>query len=262
MLCTMPRDRFGASNIGTFTCRTFPRDTKASKRAKISCRIKLETYRMTAEIPKAILMQMDINLRMSVNSKLSTACKSGYYLATRVINSFELSSLDKSLNGWETLDKEEFNKSLKLIINSNFDEFKEFVSAAIPKRQEITNCVFDLYKQGNFIALIPLILSQVDGIMKEITGKNGFYASKNDKMKYFENDVYFDFFSNYEHLDVNDRNEYELLKKDANSQEFNRHAILHGESYTYSNDTNALKALLLLIFIAEISNSNSTFDVA
>jgi hypothetical protein len=32
-LCTMPRDRFGASNIGTFACRTFPRDTKASKRA-------------------------------------------------------------------------------------------------------------------------------------------------------------------------------------------------------------------------------------
>ena len=29
----MPRDRYGASNIGTFTCRSFPRDTKASKRA-------------------------------------------------------------------------------------------------------------------------------------------------------------------------------------------------------------------------------------
>jgi hypothetical protein len=35
-LCTMPRDSFGASNIGTFACRTFSRDTKASKRAKIS----------------------------------------------------------------------------------------------------------------------------------------------------------------------------------------------------------------------------------
>jgi hypothetical protein len=33
-LCTMPRDRDGASNIGTFACRSFPRDTKASKRAK------------------------------------------------------------------------------------------------------------------------------------------------------------------------------------------------------------------------------------
>ena len=32
-LCTMPRDRFGASNTGTFACHTFPRDTKASKRA-------------------------------------------------------------------------------------------------------------------------------------------------------------------------------------------------------------------------------------
>jgi hypothetical protein len=32
----MPRDRFGASNIGTFACRTFPRDTKASKRANFN----------------------------------------------------------------------------------------------------------------------------------------------------------------------------------------------------------------------------------
>jgi hypothetical protein len=32
----MPRDRFGASNIGTFACRTFPRDTKAIKRANYS----------------------------------------------------------------------------------------------------------------------------------------------------------------------------------------------------------------------------------
>jgi hypothetical protein len=31
----MPRDRFGASNIGTFACCTFPRDTKASKRANL-----------------------------------------------------------------------------------------------------------------------------------------------------------------------------------------------------------------------------------
>jgi hypothetical protein len=29
----MPRDRFSASIIGTFACRSFPRDTKASKRA-------------------------------------------------------------------------------------------------------------------------------------------------------------------------------------------------------------------------------------
>ncbi|MFM7857406.1 MAG: hypothetical protein ACKO96_37175 [Flammeovirgaceae bacterium] len=32
-LCTMPRDRV-AARIGTFACRAFPRDTKASKRAK------------------------------------------------------------------------------------------------------------------------------------------------------------------------------------------------------------------------------------
>jgi len=34
MLCTMPRDRNGALNAGTFACRSFHRDTKASKRAK------------------------------------------------------------------------------------------------------------------------------------------------------------------------------------------------------------------------------------
>lgn len=209
---------------------------------------------MKVEIPKAILMQVENNLKMSINSKLSTTCKSGYYLASRVINSFELTSLDKSLNDWQTLDKEEFNKSLREIIENNFDDFQRFVSEAIPKRHEITNCAFELYKQGNFIALIPLILSQVDGIIKEITGKDGFYTSN---VKLFKSNIYFDFLSTYAHLDFGDRNEYELFKKQSNQDEFNRHAILHGESYTYSNETNALKALLLLIFIAEISNSNS-----
>jgi len=32
-LCTMPRDRYGAVNAGTFACCSFHRDTKASKRA-------------------------------------------------------------------------------------------------------------------------------------------------------------------------------------------------------------------------------------
>jgi hypothetical protein len=255
-LCTMPRDRDGASNIGTFACRTFSRDTKASKRAKLGCRIEFETNTMKVEIPKAILTQLEVNLRMSINSKLPTVCKSGYYLASRVIKSFELTSLDKFLDDLTPLVNEEFDSSLKQIIMSNFDEFKEFVFEAIPERQEITKCAFDLYKEGNFIALIPLILSQVDGIMKEITGENGFYASKNDKMKYFKNDLYINFFSTYHQLDVNNRNEYELLREKANPREFNRHAILHGESYTYSNDTNALKAILLLIFIAEIKNAN------
>ena len=33
-LPTRPRDRYGGLDIGTCACRTFPHDTKASKRAK------------------------------------------------------------------------------------------------------------------------------------------------------------------------------------------------------------------------------------
>jgi hypothetical protein len=39
----MPWDSFGASNIGTFACRSFPRDTKASKRAKATPKVLTET---------------------------------------------------------------------------------------------------------------------------------------------------------------------------------------------------------------------------
>ena len=46
----MPRDRFGASNIGTFACHTFPRDTKASKRAKSSLDFKLHVMKLNAII--------------------------------------------------------------------------------------------------------------------------------------------------------------------------------------------------------------------
>jgi len=211
---------------------------------------------MTADPHQAIRMQMDINLKMSINSKLSIASKSGYYLASSVIYSFEFDLLDRLLSEWGTTNGEEFNKSLIQIINKNLREFKEFISQSIPERREITDCIFDLYEQRNFIALIPLILSQVDGIMKQITGEYGFYVSKTQKMRYFENDFYFNFFSNYEQLNVENRNDYELFREKANSNEFNRHSILHGESYSYSSELNALKALLLLIFIAEINDAN------
>ncbi|MCA6380820.1 MAG: hypothetical protein IM574_03445 [Cytophagales bacterium] len=39
----MPRDRYCASYIGPFACRTFPRDTKASKRARETPKVLTET---------------------------------------------------------------------------------------------------------------------------------------------------------------------------------------------------------------------------
>ena len=123
-----------------------------------------------------------------------------------------------------------------------------------------------MYKTKQFAGLIVLVLSQVDGIMKEITGNSvGLYNSNPEKkkinpnkMKYLDEDLYVNFFSNLHQLDVKNRNNYELFKKDIKDlTRFNRHCILHGESFDFDNELNAVKSILLLTFIAEIYSANS-----
>jgi len=88
-------------------------------------------------------------------------------------------------------------------------------------RGEIISAVFKLYKSKQYIGLIPLVLSQVDGIMKKITGDNiGFYSANSERkkenpnrLKYLGHEFYVHFFSNYEQLNAENRNDYELFEK-------------------------------------------------
>ncbi|PQJ12808.1 hypothetical protein CJD36_003425 [Flavipsychrobacter stenotrophus] len=97
---------------------------------------------------------------------------------------------------------------------------------------------------------------------KDITlGKTGFYNSKSDKLVFPVTNPYVFFVSNALQLHYGNRNDYELFRKNiANPQEFNRHAILHGESFQFGTERNAIKAILLFDFVREIYCANIDYD--
>ena len=215
---------------------------------------------------KALENLSDLLMRANISSAVRNITKDGYYLSSFFIELFEKKYLLDLLSNWSDIDdKSEFNQKLKDLIDSNVNELEDNIKKSIPKRSQIIASIFSLYKSSHYAGLITLVLSQVDGLMKEITdGKNGFYnaypSKKKEKpnhLKFLDNEFYFGLFSDGAQLVVEDRNEYELFKKDVEDlTAFNRHAILHGESYEFAHELNAVKSILLLSLIADVYSFN------
>ena len=199
------------------------------------------------------------------NQNLKKIAKEAYYLDDSILSQFETESLNEILINWDSTNKELLDHQLKSILAQNLNQFRKNSFESLIDRHEIVSTIYDLYKQKNFIALIPLVLSQVDGMMKKITGKHGFYSAYNEnkksnpnKIKFLESEFYLDFFSQFEFLNIENRNEFQLFEKDITDlTKFNRHSILHGESHHFGSEENGIKALLLFIFVGEIYRINT-----
>jgi hypothetical protein len=215
---------------------------------------------------KVISIEKKILLLCSINSNLNKLVKDGIYLSSFFIGSFDLEYLNKTLEVWEAkTNNSEFNEKLKQIVYQDLEEIEQEVKNSLKAREHIITEIFRTFELGFFSSMITLTLSQVDGIMKEITKKIGFYNSypdskkENPKMvKYLDSLIYIRHFSDYELLRITNRHDYELFKRDINDLSLlNRHSILHGESTEFGNEFNAIKAILLLFFISDLYISNS-----
>ena len=216
-------------------------------------------------IPKAFIEQQKILQSVSIVSKLNEMTKNGIYLSGFYIDHFEPDYLDNLLSNWsESSDKTDFQRRLSKVVYDNLEKIETEIKKSLTSRNHIITEIFVLFKLKYYSAMITLTLSQVDGIMKEITRKNGFYNSNNEnrkinpnRIKYLDDSFYVNFISTYELLKVENRNDYELLKKNINDMTLlNRHAILHGESVEFGHEFNAIKSILLLTLIGELCESN------
>lgn len=198
-------------------------------------------------------------LRILISSMVGVVGKDGYFLGSNIISGFDEEYLYNALLQWETTDKSEFDSRLRAALGEDWDYIKNSTFEIFPNRVEILKCIFDLYERENYIALIPLALSQIDGIVKEMTkGYSGLYQVKNGAPKFLSTQLYVDFVSNAVQLDIDDRNKCELFEANVSDfGKFNRHAILHGESTKYASERNAVKAIALLQFISELYNANN-----
>jgi hypothetical protein len=66
-------------------------------------------------------------------------------------------------------------------IDSNYDKIKSSILSLHPNREEILTCVFELHESENWIASIPLLLAQTEGVFSENIGT--FLFSEHDKRK-------------------------------------------------------------------------------
>jgi hypothetical protein len=210
-------------------------------------------------------MNDDLEQSLIRNENLSTIAKEGYYLDQSILCHFETGWLNDILINWNSGNESLLIKELKLILSQNHNQLKKDCLDSLQDRGIIVEKIFDLYTQENYIALCPLVLAQVDGIMKIITkGEYGFYNANHEnkrenpnRIKYLESDFFLDFFSQYEFLNVENRNEFQLFEKNITDMtKFNRHSILHGESFEYGTEINGIKALLLFIFVSAINQAN------
>ncbi|ATC87738.1 hypothetical protein [Pseudoalteromonas arctica] len=133
----------------------------------------------------------------------------------------------------------------------------EKVISLYPHRKHILDAAFDLHNEGNYIASIPLIFAQTDGIFEEETSKYLFTRKKRENA--------LEQLINSDLNNLDDISLSPLLKKlnsslpirsddirDLKKSAPNRHGILHGDQkhLDYGTQINSLKCITLLAHVA------------
>lgn len=156
-----------------------------------------------------------------------------------------------------------------------YDSLKEEILMDHNKRSHILKVAFDLFEQDNFIASIPLMLTQIDGICFDHF-KTFYFTAETKNIKKFPGMLQ-EKFSSQEHEWI-----YNTLRQviDNASKKFismrfshidevdaisvlNRGGILHGHSkfLEYGNKINAYKVLSLLFYVDWMINLIQSSEV-
>ena len=147
-------------------------------------------------------------------------------------------------------------------IDENWDEIKKKMIELCPNRKNILNVMFDLHDQNNYIASIPLIFTQADGICgEEFT--YFFSADPNTKKKatddilgkFDDGEIQLNIFTEF--LLEPFKTKLQLSNGSSKSSKMykskgpNRHGIIHGsrKHLDYGSKINGYKALSFLVFL-------------
>ncbi len=147
-------------------------------------------------------------------------------------------------------------------IDGCWNELKEKIITHNPKRKHILEVAFKLHEEGNYIASIPLLLTQSDGICSEEftyfftkdhnTGRTAadeiiHQAENNELAVNFLSEILIEPFK----VDLQIKKGSSKTSKSAKEKGPNRHGIIHGsrKHLDYGSDINGYKAVSFLAFI-------------
>lgn len=168
------------------------------------------------------------------------------------------------------LASETIDEYMTRVIGGNYDDLKIKLLEGHPERGEILKCAFKLIEDGNDIAAIPLLLTQVDGISKDLFGMYYFTGSRipikksslpvhlkglGNKIGEHSYDLLKSIIDNSNKAYISDG--FEKQGEDINQLTIlNRSGILHGDKnfLKYSEKPNVYKVLSLLLYVDWMSD--------
>lgn len=157
------------------------------------------------------------------------------------------------------ISPKELESQLVTIFDKEFNVIKDTLISNHPERRMIIEELFKSYKNKHFHSVILLSYSIADGISKEKFELN-FWGYSNDKDStnsgIISETIESESVLNLVQRRLNNRGELTLrgksIPKEKKNSSYNRHCVVHGESYLYGTKTNAVKSIFLLDFVSSL----------
>lgn len=166
---------------------------------------------------------------------------------------------------WETLvaineavlkEQEALDEFMMSHLNNDWESITHEILTVCPERAEILLCAFDLHQNKNYIASIPLFLSQSDGICAQHLG--AFLFTEKDKLseklsqRLKAEEGYLEMLLGVLGISTQFGARIGESSNSAKALAPNRSGILHGsrKHLDYGTERNSFKAFSLLAFLA------------
>ena len=139
-------------------------------------------------------------------------------------------------------------------------EIEKILLNKFPHRIHLIKAAFIAHQREEYCLSIPVLLTQTDGICKEVVRQYLFMKSKGrPQTAIYVDQIAADSFMTAllsplaETLPINASER----ERPTNFTGLNRHMVLHGESLDYGNKTNSLKAISLINYVSHIFAINN-----
>lgn len=184
----------------------------------------------------------------------SKAVQAGWYPTSCMPDNLPCSDL---------LSDDAINECMLQAFEQGYPQTKQYILDNCAQRQEILSVAFALHEQENYIASIPLLLAQADGLFEEYLGHRVFTRgceklltlSAKPKRIFGTSQVAKAYFAQL----INVTHSYQTLPDEQVSDEIKaptRNAILHGDAQhldygSYSNSCKSINFLSSVMWLSE-----------
>lgn len=182
--------------------------------------------------------------RKQTPHQVRTLARHGWYMPPDLTPG-EARTLTESLDHGRATEVE---ARLTAYFDGRLDDIEATLCRRAPTRERFLRSALAAHRRGDYAAAIPLMLTQADGLCRDLTGNHLFH--RHDKFKaHFQNVRPFVLALLSAVLEKMPLSAGET-ERAGKAGLFNRHAILHGESLDYDSAANSSRAISLLVYLS------------